>query len=115
MDKRKESVATTSGLLLLRPLQSATQKLAINSALSATSELTTMASLRISFVLKLFFFALLLIASRVSASTPSIHKRPRIRKLGMEYRSVGKAVLRAKAASYDFPWKGGYNPPNNNP
>lgn len=36
------------------------------------------------------------------------------KKMRMEYRSVRKGALGAKPAVYDFPWKGGYNPPDNN-
>ncbi|CAK9311544.1 unnamed protein product [Citrullus colocynthis] len=79
---------------------------------------TTMASMKITWmVFKLLFFTVLLIASTASPTEdniiPSFHK-PHFRRMRMEHRTVGKAALRGKPAVYDFPWKGGYNPPDNN-
>ncbi|CAK9318372.1 unnamed protein product [Citrullus colocynthis] len=64
---------------------------------------------RISLVLKLLFFALLLISSTVSATDniPLLHNPP-IRKM------VGKVVAVPKVkkpTSDDVPWGGGYVPP----
>ncbi|KAL4018334.1 hypothetical protein E5676_scaffold418G00680 [Cucumis melo var. makuwa] len=73
-----------------------------------------MASINIIWIIfKLLFFTLLLITTS-TAFQPQLHE-PRFRKkMRMEYRSVRKGALGAKPAVYDFPWKGGYNPPDNN-
>ncbi|KAL4025191.1 hypothetical protein IC575_013570 [Cucumis melo] len=70
---------------------------------------------RISLLLKLLFFALLLIFSIVSTTNNIVEplfQKPRIRKIGVDKKNnvekAGVVPKVVKPTSQDFPWGGGY-------
>ncbi|KAG7014832.1 hypothetical protein SDJN02_22461 [Cucurbita argyrosperma subsp. argyrosperma] len=67
--------------------------------------------IRISLLLRLLFFALLLVASTASAAnSKALLHNPRTPKMAMEYGQVGKGTSKKPTAD-DVPWGGGYVPP----